>query len=343
MTKPHIAIVTHALGSPVRGNGTTVARWMGALIHRGYTVEAVLPGHKPTKSPDIVHGYHALHGGVWAGVLATSQSTPLVVSLAGTDVYSLVEGHSDATTLRDVLSRAHIVTAAFGAFGLVLPRDVHASQRFLTVRRGVYLEAKQRPPRAPGPLRVMLVAGLRPVKDPLFALALASSLRRRGLSMSLRIVGPTLDEEYAARVRACAARASDVSLATLSREAMSRAYREADVVWNTSLHEGGSNAALEALSYGCAVALRDVSGNRELASTTDSPIHLFSIDDVGDGAHEEALGALLAFHRAVEREGDVDRRVRWTSARAWLAREHDPETEADELEAAYVVAQKAHP
>ncbi len=330
MTKPHIAIVTHALGSPVRGNGTTVARWMGALGHRGYTVEAVRPGHEPKQSPDLVHGYHALHGGVWGRTLAQRRSIPLIVSLAGTDVHACTKKLADAEIIQDVLSASAVVTAAFKSFqGVVANTNIP----FRTVRRGVYLEADRPVAPRPGPLRVMLVAGLRPVKDPLFALLLLSRLRSRGLSLALRIVGPTLDADYAERVHERAIQMEDVSLATLPREAMGGAYGNADVVWNTSVHEGGSNAALEALSYGCAVALRNVPGNRELAASADSPLLLFD---------DEVLEQLIAMHRQVAHENDEARHARWQAARAWLAREHNPEDEADELEAAYRVALKSH-
>jgi glycosyltransferase involved in cell wall biosynthesis len=108
---------------------------------------------------------------------------------------------------------------------------------------------------------------------------------------------------------------------------MGSAYRNADVVWNTSLHEGGSNAALEALAHGCALAMRDVPGNRELLSTPGgAPGLLFS---------EYDMDAVLAFHVGIASESDALRKIRWQRALDWLRAHHDPDDEGDDLEAAY--------
>ena len=325
MNRPRIAFVTPAIGPPVRGNGTTTARWMGVLASRGYAVEAVLPNHTPQRRPDIVHGYHAWHGGRWARHLANDIGCPLVVSLGGTDLRSLLADDVHASAIVSVLRQSDVVTGAFASFG----DELHTRLKdvtYTTVRRGVYIESDEPPPPRARCLRALLVAGLRPVKNPLLAIQRAQTMVARGFELTLRILGPALDEAYAARVQAAAKDLPFVSLGIIPAVAMGGAYRQADVLWNTSEHEGGSNAVLEALAHGCAVALRDVPGNRELLAIPKAPGALFADDDVE---------GWLSYHEALAAEDDAARRARWQHARAWLRAHHDPEGEGDDLEAAY--------
>jgi glycosyltransferase involved in cell wall biosynthesis len=168
--------------------------------------------------------------------------------------------------------------------------------------------------------RVLLPAGLRPVKDVLLAIDLLGRLRARGLPLALRILGPAMDAAYAAEVRARAG--PFVAVGEAAPEEMREAYLAADVVWNTSLHEGGSNALLEAVAYGCAIFARDVPGNRDLLEEEGAPGALFDPADVD---------AAESFHRALAAETAEARRARVASGHEWLRRQHDPGAEAAAL------------
>ena len=177
-------------------------------------------------------------------------------------------------------------------------------------------------------LRVLLPAGLRPVKAPDVALDLFDGLRARGLPLLLRMLGPVLDEAYAAAVLERVAATSGVDHGEADREDMPRYYDRADVVWNTSRHEGGANALLEALGHGCYLYARDVPGNRDLL-TDGAPGTLFDphkadwLDRAADW-HRDVLATTLELHR--------DHAER---ARQWIATHHAVELEMRALRTAY--------
>lgn len=301
-----VALVTHVLDQPTRGNHTTVQRWLDHVEGIDLMAVPADPDQRLDPAPDVVHGYHALHGGVAARALARRYGRPLVISLGGTDLHRLREGDR---AVADVLRDATCVTGAAPSFADALPDGT----RYVAIPRGIAVEGAPEPKRPDGRLDVLLVAALRPVKDPLLALDLADALRARGLPVGLRILGDDPGDAYARAVRARAA------CARVPHEEMPAAYRAADVVWNTSLHEGGANALLEAVAHGCAVFARDVPGNRDCLCSADAPGRLFEPGD---------LDAAEASHRALLAETWEDRLRRAERGVAWLRRRHDPRAEA---------------
>jgi glycosyltransferase involved in cell wall biosynthesis len=313
-----VALVSNALEQPTRGNHTTIQRW----LHHVRGIEVVpVPAESPPEldpAPDLVNGYHALNGGIAARDLAARYAAPLVVNLGGTDLFACLQGDR---VVAEVLQASQAITGAFPAFGERLRECFGRQMPYATVSRGVPIP-EGLPPRLPhATLRVLLPAGLRPVKDPLLAIDLAQGLIDAGLPVELKILGPELDSAYARRV---AGRAADLDFVTLGEsrpEEMFAAYAAADVVWNTSLHEGGSNALLEAVAYGCAVFARDIPGNHELLTEEGAPGTLFDDTD-----------AALRFHRSLLRETKEERAARVAAGHAWLRRHHDPGAEARALE-----------
>jgi L-malate glycosyltransferase len=302
-----VAIVTSA--EPGRGNRTTVDRWVEFV--KGVEIDVVAPGSEPAGPPDVVDGYHAVHGGPWALELAERYRAPLVVNLGGTDLF--------APGVDRVLLAAASITGAFPRFADLLRERFGRALPYAVVPRGVRVPPDL--PFRPSAGRVLLPAGLRPVKDVLTAIDLLERLRERGLPLTLRILGPAMDAAYAAKVRARAG--AFVAVGEAAPDAMREAYLSADVVWNTSLHEGGSNALLEAVAHGCAIFARDVPGNRELLEEEGAPGALFDPADTD---------AAVAFHRALLSESSAARRARVAAGHAWLRRLHDPLQEAEALE-----------
>jgi len=137
--------------------------------------------------------------------------------------------------------------------------------------------------------------------------------------VTLRLLGPELDEAYAYRVRARAERLGFVTMGEVPFEGMPGEYERADVVWNTSFHEGGANSLLEATACGCSVIVRDVPGNREFATEEGSPVRVLDRND---------LDGFEVFHRELLRESSEERRARIARGHAWLRRFHDPAEEA---------------
>jgi len=134
---------------------------------------------------------------------------------------------------------------------------------------------------------LLLVAGIRPVKDVLYLADAVDAAWGAGERLRLVVVGGRLDEEYCQVVEA-RARASPGAFvllsATLSRSGCIEAMRQCAAVVNSSISEGMAGALLEAMATGTAVLARDIEGNRALAAAAA---------DAVAGGSGGALGANL--------------------------------------------------
>jgi len=86
--------------------------------------------------PDIVHGYHALHGGIAARHIAERHRRTLIVSLGGTDLWRLMNGLERADEVAKVLRSAGCITGAFDSFGEIC-RELLGDIKYVTVPRSV--------------------------------------------------------------------------------------------------------------------------------------------------------------------------------------------------------------
>ncbi len=329
MKKIRVLLVTNALGPPTRGNGTTVMRWLA--YGREYDIEFVpiLPDALPPEGPfDLVHGYHAIHGGVTAYEIAREMDMPLVISLGGTDLLALREPRPMANQARRVIGGAQAIVGACESFREVLQAELDAGERYHLAVRSVSVpdELATRP--HADVLRVALPAGLRPVKDPMLALDLFEGLQERGVRIRLRMLGPVLDEIYGGRILSRVNSLEDVTVGEVDREEMTRIYNEAHVVWNTSRHEGGANALLEALAHGCRVYARDVPGNHDLLAN-QWPDALF------DPTAEDWIDQAAERHARLQSTMPVRLRAVAERQRAWVREHHDISHEMAGLRAAY--------
>jgi len=117
---------------------------------------------------------------------------------------------------------------------------------------------------------LLLPAGLRPVKDVLYAAAAVAAWRLRGGAAVLRIVGPPLDSAYAATVEEALATLRPARAAAwcgvLPQRELHLAMRAAVAVLNTSEAEGMCNSILEAFAVGTPVLARRNAGNASLVT-----------------------------------------------------------------------------
>lgn len=113
---------------------------------------------------------------------------------------------------------------------------------------------------------VLLVAGLRPVKDVLYLAEAWSEWQkaRRGRGRFL-IIGPTLDPQYTVHVHAQVHRLSGVRVCpTLAPSECQALMSSATVLVNSSRSESMSSAILEAMALGTPVLAKDIPGNASL-------------------------------------------------------------------------------
>ena len=324
-----VALVSKVWDEAGRGNHTTVTRWR-SLVEGAEVIPVSVTGRDARlESVDLVHGYHALHGGPQALALSKELGCPCVISLGGTDLFGLIEGDEHAHTTRKVLLEADLVTGALTEFAAVLNESLGRRVSYVAVPRSVAVVPKmRRRERQPGtPLRVLLPSGLRLVKDPGQALRMERWLHRAGIPIRLTIAGRTWGDAFSRSIRA---EASDrVTFAFKSPHKMSALYRRHDVVWNTSRFEGGANALLEALNHGCALLARHVPGNREMLGGAEAFSSLFRTGS------DQGRGEVVRFHRDLLAEDSRNRALRRRRARAWLRAHHRPELEAEALRGAW--------
>ncbi|KAK7072504.1 glycosyltransferase 1 domain containing 1 [Halocaridina rubra] len=109
---------------------------------------------------------------------------------------------------------------------------------------------------------VVLVAGLRPVKDVMYVADAWSEWQGRQGKGKMIIIGPTLDDDYTRNAMAHARRLNGIIITDkLSPTACQAVIFNATVVINTSLSEGMSAAILEAMALGKPVLARNIPGN----------------------------------------------------------------------------------
>ena len=274
-----LALLTPFAFPSVRGNAVTVERIARGLRARGADIEvwdlsamgrASIERRASDYRPELVHAFHAYRAGPLGLALARRIGCPLVVTLTGTDANLDLFDAERAPAVRQVLESAAAVTAFHDSVTAMVARTApEISARIVVVPQSVDLHDPSLPdrpaPRARGPI-MLFPAGIRPVKRPLFPLAPLDAVAARYPGFELRYIGPILDvSEGEALLRALDSRPWARHLGEVPHAAMAALLRDADVVLNCSLSEGGmANSVLEALACGRAVLASDIEGNRSL-------------------------------------------------------------------------------
>ncbi len=303
----------------IGGNVVTLMRVREELARRGHRM-AISPVSPETtlddvrsvvgeSKPGLVHFYHAYKTGRF---LPAFPEIPTVVTLSGTDV---------AHDIGDAEKRP-VVKAAMDGAGAVITYNVSHAARIRTLfpevagkisvlPKGVTLGTEPFDPGIEGFL-FFLPGGIRPVKNNLFAVGAV------GEDTHLLFAGPILDEEYGIRfTEQISGRERVHHHERIPHEAMGSAYARADVVLNTSLSEGISNALVEAMTAGRPILAADVPGNRDLLETGVTGILYHGEEDFRaqarrlqeDAGLREALGEGARAHAretfSTEREVDA--------------------------------------
>lgn len=257
----------------VGGNITTITRLRAALAEAGHDVDYRVAGDAGPLAgrPDIVHAFHALRSGPAAVAIASDLGAPVVVTLTGTDLRPSDVGASTGP-LCAVLDKARAVVvfdesmrdevaSTCGALDVVIipqgfealaPGDAGRGREILAVDDDAVV--------------FVMVAGLRPVKQPHIVAPWLRRLRQSDPRVAWRVIGPRLDASYAAALDAALAREGAWArwIPPVPHGVMSSVYAAADVVVNASATEGMSAALMEAMACGRAVLAADIPANRAL-------------------------------------------------------------------------------
>lgn len=265
----NILIVTPTYIPDVTGNAVTAHRLYKGLSDKGIRVKVVVGTHcnVPDFKPDIIHALHALKGGIPAMRMAESLGVPFVVTVTGTDFNIDLMQHcsSGVTTVLD--KAAIVIVYSELARERLLSRCPSLKGKVTVIRPSVDIDRpKGCRDSLPQGFNFLLPSGIRRVKDPLFAIRPLDLLLSEFPSINLVIAGPVLDEAEWERLSEAMAGKDWIYYMKVSHEEMPDLYDMADVVLNTSISEGLSNAILEAMYMGKAVLASDCDGNKAVIS-----------------------------------------------------------------------------
>ncbi len=273
-----IQIVTPAGRGSHKGNRVTALRWakhLRALGHRvslarsweGSACDVLVALHATKSHPSVVR-YRELR-----------PHAPLIVGLAGTDLYQDLPASREARHSLELATRLTVLQP----LGLrALPPEVRARTRVV-----VQSALPARPAPAPsGVLRVCLIAHVRAVKDAFLAAEAARRLPARSRVQVVHL-GAALDEgaERHAR-REMAANPRYAWLGERRRCEVLSILAGSQLMVITSRLEGGSNALSEAVASGVPVLSTRIDGSAGLLGEEHPGFF-----PVGDAA---ALAGLLA-------------------------------------------------
>ena len=282
---PRLLMLLPCAPDAPHGNATTALRLAEGLRRRHWQVElreapSASEEPVPVGEAELVLALHAGKAAPQGLRAARAAGLPLVVLFTGTDLngrpsaaaHEAVAG-ADASVALGVAAgrRARTLFEGLGDSLAVIRQAV------LPLPRGGPLPDGVAAPTADEE-RVVVAAGIRPVKDPLRALLALEPLAARRPGLRLLYAGPELDASCGAELReALATRPWAQWIGAVSREQMAPLLRGARVVLSTSRSEGGPpNTLLEAVQAGVSVLASDIPPHREFPGDP----HLFR-DDTG--------------------------------------------------------------
>ena len=291
-----IVVVTPASRGSRKGNRVTALRWAGLLRSLGHRVS--LREEWTGEGCDLLVALHATksHGSA-ARYREARPRAPLVVAMAGTDLYQDLPASPEARRSLDLADRITVLQP----LGIeALPAQVRHKARPI-----VQSAHAARPwPAPPGAFQACLLAHLRSVKDPFLAAAAARLLPERS-RVRLVHLGAALDPEAEAQARReMAGNTRYLWLGDRPRsEALGR-LAGSRLLLVTSRLEGGSNAVSEAVAAGVPVLSTRVAGSLGVLGP-DYP-GFYPVGDVDALAGlwlraEEDAGFLAALRAGVER------------------------------------------
>lgn len=287
-----IAVVSPVRPGSISGNDVTSERWARRLTELDHEVTLVpwdreLPFHAegadPAPGADVLVVLHARRCAAAVGASRHhAPGRPVVVGLAGTDLY--VDLPDDADAQRSIEAADRLVVLQSDAVRVLGELDPSLAGRASVVHQSVDPPLPARRPVA-DEVRVVVLAHLRDVKDPLLA---AGAARRLPPTSRVRVVhaGAAHDDDWRQRAATEAAENPRYEwLGELARAEALELLASATALACTSTREGGANVVTEAFALGVPVVGTRMSGNVGLLGD-DHP----GLVEVGD---VEGLAALF--------------------------------------------------
>lgn len=317
---PRIALVTPYTLPVYCGNSILAHRLREGLRSRGldisvYNSEEHDPEDAVATAPDILHTLNADKSYRWAERFLCKSPIPWAITFTGTDYNSWCGLHAPPPHICSSLERASaLIVFHEDAAGIlrdavpevsakikVIPQGVspriHADRDGMRDRLGIARDAAV----------ILMVAGIRPVKNLGMAVAVFAEVERQLPNGKLLLVGPVIDSAEAAKVLDMGNVLGSFSyLGARSPKEVREIMGAADVLLNTSHHEGMPGAVLEAMAAGLPVIAAAVPGNSALVRHGENGL-LFSPGNMRELA--EALVQLAGDSNLKARLGEEGRRI----------------------------------
>ncbi len=246
----------------------TAERLRYGLAKEGIEAEVIrsdsadLPSKMTSFRPDIIHALHARKSGLTAMNCSRRHKAPYLVTITGTDLYlDLLDSSSNDTSL--VLQGAGAVIVYSELTSKRLLSAVPAlTDKTRVIKKAIHFNhtCKKDIP-TPKKAAFLLPSGIRPVKAPSFAITPLEKLRQEFPGISLTVAGPRLDDTEWDLFSSKSKGKDWIRHITVSHDEMPGLYGEAEIILNTSISEGLSNAVLEAMYFGRRVLASDCEGN----------------------------------------------------------------------------------
>ena len=288
----------------VGGNRTTALRWARILRREGWHVMLQRgDGPLPPEPPALLI---ALHGTkthtALMGLKRAWPDLPTVVAATGTDLYLDLPG-GDPNTLESYEAADRLIVLQERALAALPPhlrpraRVIHQSTPALS------------PPPSPATDRfeVLMLAGIRPVKDPLCALAALALLPARS-RIRLDHFGEPLEEELTRRLRSADEPRYHLGAPLRRAEALCRLAR-ARLLLSPSRAEGGANVLTEAFAQGTAV----------VAARSEGALGLLGEDHPGLFPPGDAAALAQILERCERERAFLAELERRSTERAWMS------------------------
>lgn len=250
-----ISLVTPAGKQSRAGNRTTAVRWARILRDLGHKVDVSLDDHG--RNADMMVAVHAWRSA--ASIKAFSEThpdRPLVVLLAGTDIYAFQHSHPKETL--ESLERATAIVCLHDLVHKAIPRRFHKKLRVI-YQSSLPLPQPRIPPKRS--FDVCVVGHLRDEKDSLRA---AYAARQALQESRLRVIhlGSAHTKDWARDTRAEMKRNPRYDWrGEVAGWQVRRQFGRSHAMVISSVMEGGANVVSEAITAGLPVLASDIEGN----------------------------------------------------------------------------------
>ena len=275
------------------GNSILADRLQKGLVKQGYEVALFNSNKdKPEQvmqfSPQIIHSFNAERTFHWMKLFRSSLTARWVITLTGTDYApwcgikdppvhikenlenadALIVFHEPAAislsaSLPMLKNKIHIIPQG------IAPLESTEGRSTVRTKHGIGQEA----------IVFLMAGGIRPVKNIPLAIKAFYEVKKQVPEVILLHIGPAMDGEETDRVFALSENLSCFrSLGGLPPRDVRELMRAADVLMNTSFHEGMSGAILEAMAEGLPILASSAEGNLALVQENINGF-IFSVED----------------------------------------------------------------